>query len=134
MSQEPPESKAALVRRAVAGVNNRDYSDLLELYHPDVVMHHLEGWPEPGPSVGREAVIREFKQLQEAPEEQSVEITDIVECGDRAVVRYHWRGSGTGPDLDMRFTFVFTFRDGKIVFQQNFWDHEKALETLGQRG
>jgi hypothetical protein len=28
-------------------------------------MRTPEGWPEPGPYVGREAVMREFEQLQE---------------------------------------------------------------------
>jgi hypothetical protein len=28
-------------------------------------------------------------------------------------------------------TLVFTVRKGKIVYQEFFWDHDEALETLG---
>lgn len=39
--------------------------------------------------------------------------------------------SGHGPDLNMEMTNVFMVRKGKIVYQEFFWDHAEALETLG---
>ena len=42
-----------------------DMDALRELYDPDVVMRSPVGWPEPGPFVGREAVMRQFEQVRE---------------------------------------------------------------------
>jgi ketosteroid isomerase-like protein len=33
----------------------------------------------------------------------------------------------------MEFTMVFTFRQGKIITVQNFWDHAEALAAVGLR-
>ena len=38
---------------------------LRELYDPDVIVRMPEDWPEPGPFVGREAVMRQLEQLRE---------------------------------------------------------------------
>jgi ketosteroid isomerase-like protein len=48
-------------------------------------------------------------------------------------VRYIWRGAGHGPDLNMEVTLVFTMRKGRVVCQEFFWDHAKALEAAGLR-
>ena len=125
------EANVELVRRGAAAYKARDWARLREFYDPDVVMHHLEGWPEPGPSVGREAVIREFQLLSDSFAVETAEITEIVGRGDRVVARYRWRGKGRGPDTEMEFSFVFTIRDGKCVREEHFWDHARALEAAG---
>ena len=62
MSKEDVE----VVRAALEAWNAADMDALRELYDPDVILIGLEGWPESGPFVGREAVVREFEQLREA--------------------------------------------------------------------
>jgi ketosteroid isomerase-like protein len=129
MSQENVE----IVRRGYEAYSVGDFTTLREIYDPDVVMHHLEGWPEPGPSVGREAVLREFEQLRETGEAQTLEVTDFVDAADRVVVRYAMHGSGRGPDVEMEFSSVYTLRNGKVVIQQTFSDHDEALKAAGLR-
>ena len=34
-------------------------------WHPDAVLFHPPGWPEPGPSIGREAVAEQFERVRE---------------------------------------------------------------------
>ena len=58
MSQENVE----IVRAAFEAWNAGDMDALRELYDPDVIVRTPEGWPEPGPFVGREAVMRQFEQ------------------------------------------------------------------------
>ena len=128
MSQENVE----VVRAVYEAYNADDMDALRELYHPDLVMHHVEGWPEPGPSVGREAVLREVEQLREAWEGDTLEpVAGFIDSGDRVVVRDVWRGAGQGPEADMEFTRVFTIRGGKIIGIEIFWDHAEALEAVG---
>ena len=131
MSKENVEA----ARRAYAAYNAGDLETLRDLYDPDVVMYHLEGWPEPGPSVGRDAVMREVEQLREPWKGDTVEpVGDLIEAGDQVLVREQWRGYGSGPDAVMEFTLVATFRNGKIVTVRRYWDHDEALEAVGLKG
>jgi uncharacterized protein len=130
MSQENLE----LFRRGVEAWNAGDMEALAELYDPAVVMYHLEGWPEPGPSVGRDAVMREWEQIAEPfPEGIRIEILELVDAGNNVVASYAWRGSGRGPDAAMEMSMVLTVRKGKVITIQNFWDHDEALAAAGVR-
>lgn len=122
-----------IIRRGYEAYNAGDLATLRELYDPAVVWHHLEGWPEPGPSVGRDAVLREVEQLHEAwPVGDALQpVGDFIAAGNQVVVRAAWRGSGSGPDATMEFSYLFTLRKGRIITIQMFWDHDEALEAVG---
>ena len=112
--------------------NAGDMDALRSLYSPDIIMRHPEGWPEPGPSIGREAVIRQFEQIRETWDADAMElIGDFIDVGDRVAVRMVLHGEGRGPEATIEMTNVVTVRNGKIVFIEFFWDHAEALETLG---
>jgi uncharacterized protein len=128
MSQENVE----VVRGVFEAWNAGDMDAVRELFDPDVMWRVAEGWPEPGPFVGREAVIRFLEQLRDTWDADTVEpIGDFIDAADRVVVRYIWRGAGHGPEANMEFTGVLTVRRGRVVFVEFFWDHAEALETLG---
>jgi ketosteroid isomerase-like protein len=95
MSQE----NVAVVRRAYEAWNAGDMDALGELYDPAVIMRAIEGWAEPGPYVGQQAVMRWFAQLRETWDADTLELTsDFVASGDRVAVRQIWHGAGRGPD------------------------------------
>jgi ketosteroid isomerase-like protein len=128
MSQE----NVDVVRAAFDAWNAGDMDALRQLYHPDAIVRSPEGWPEPGPFVGREAVMREFEQLREAWDTDAADpISDFIGAADRVVVRFVWRGAGRGPEADLELTQVNTVRNGKIFAIEYFWDHAAALEALG---
>ena len=127
MSQENVEVVRALFEAWNAG----DMSAVRELYDPEVIVRPAEGWPEPGPFVGREALMRSYEQLREAWDADALAPISFIDAADRVVVRHLWRGVGQGPDMNMEVTNVFTVREGRIFYQESFWDHAKALETLG---
>jgi ketosteroid isomerase-like protein len=128
MSQENVE----IVKAGFEAWNAGDMNALGELYHPDVIMRMPEGWPEPGPYVGREAVMRAYEQLRGTWDADALEpISDFIGAADRVVARYFWRGAGYGPEANLELTAVYTLRNRKIVYQEFFWDHAEALETLG---
>ena len=60
MSQENVEIVQAGFEAGTPG----DMDAVRELYHPDVIVRSPEGWPEPGPFVGRDAVLREFDHFR----------------------------------------------------------------------
>jgi uncharacterized protein len=128
MSQENVE----VVRAGYEAWNAGDMDAFRELYDPDVIVRPLEGWPEPGPYVGREAFMRWCEQLRDTWDADAIAPTgDFIEVGDRVAVRQTWRGAGHGPEANMEMTVVFTMRKGKIVYQEFFWNHAEALEAVG---
>ena len=128
MSQENVE----IVRASFEAWNARDMDAYRELYDSDATLRMPEGWPEPGPYFGREAAMRQFKQLNDTWVTDAAEpIDDFIDAADRIVVRFTWRGIGHGPEANLDLTSVFTVRKGKILGLEFFWDHAEALETLG---
>jgi hypothetical protein len=97
-------------------------------------MRMPEDWPEPGPFVGRETIMREIQQWLDSWDEYETEIVgDIVESGDRVVLRQVWHGVGHGPESHLESSVVFTMRRGRVFLHEFFWEHAKALEAVGLR-
>jgi ketosteroid isomerase-like protein len=128
MSQE----NVQIVRKLIEAWNAGDMDAFRELYDPEIIMRPPERWPEPGPFLGREAVMREWHQTRETWDGDTVEpISDFIDAGDRVVVRQVWRGIGQGPESNIETTQVTTVRKGRVVLQEFFWDHAEALEAAG---
>ena len=129
MSQENVE----IVRALFAAWNAGDMDAFRDLHDPDVIARELEGWPEPGPYVGREAVMRQFERTRETWDTDTVEsISDFMEAGDRVAVRVIYRAVGQGaPEANAEFTIVYTMRKGRVFGIEYFWDHSEALEAVG---
>jgi ketosteroid isomerase-like protein len=128
VSQENVEIVKALADAWNAG-DMDTYGGLLA---QDVIWRVTPDWPEPGPYVGREAVLRQVRQLREAWEGDTVEaVSDFLHVGDRVAVRFVWRGLGHGPDVNIEQTCLYMVRDGKILAIEFFWTHEEALKAVG---
>src|SRR5690349_1793156 len=128
MSQE----NVDLIRSMFAAFNAGDMDTFADGHDPNVIWRLAEGWPEPGPFVGRDAVMRYIEQLRDTWHADTLEpIGDYVDAADRVVVRFVWHAVGRGPDSNIEFTGVFTMRDGKVAFTEYFWDHAGVLEMLG---
>ena len=126
------EENVEIVRRGFEVWNTGDMDALRELYDPGILWRPAEGWPEPGPYVGREAVMRQLEQLRETWDTDSFElISDLIDVGDRVAVRFIWRGVGRGPESNIEGTGVYAVRKGRIFSIEFFWDHAEALEAAG---
>ena len=126
------EENVEIVRRGFEVWNTGDMDALRELYDPGIIWRGPEGWPEPGPYGGREAVMGQVEQLRETWDTDSFElISELVDVGDRVAVRFIWRGAGHGPEANIEATGVYTVRKGRIIGIEFFWDHAEALATLG---
>ena len=78
MSQENVE----IVRAANEAWNAGDMDALRELYDPGAIVRTPDGWPEPGPYSGREAVMRWFEQLRETWDAAGVKPADVQSMDD----------------------------------------------------
>jgi ketosteroid isomerase-like protein len=128
MSQENVE----IVKAAFEAWNAGDMDALREHFDPGAILHLPEGWPEPGPFVGREACMRQWQQMRETWDGDAFELlSDFIDGADRIVMRFIWSGVGYGPQSNIEVTGVYTVRKGRISGVEHFWDHAEALETLG---
>jgi ketosteroid isomerase-like protein len=91
MSQENVEVVLALFNAWNAG----DTDAGREMHDPDVILRPEKNWPEPGPYIGREAVMRFYEQLRETWDADTLElIGEINHAGDRVVARWVWHAQG----------------------------------------
>ena len=128
MSQENVE----IVRAGFEAWNSSDEDAIRAGLDPDIILRPPEDWPEPGPYVGPDAVMRQWAQVRETWDADTLEpIGDFIDVGDRVVVRLIWRGAGHGPEINMEFTGVYTLREGSVLDVQHFWDHTEALKAVG---
>jgi ketosteroid isomerase-like protein len=126
------EENVEVLRAFYAAWNAGDMGALRELHDPSVIMHAPAGWPEPGPEVGRDAVMRQFERLRTAWDADWAEpIGEFVDAGDRTLVRFIWHAAGKGPGSHMEFTHVATVRNGRIFLNEYFWDHREARRAAG---
>jgi ketosteroid isomerase-like protein len=121
-----------VVRSIFVAFKAGDMDAVRECYDPDVVTgHELEGWPETGTLVGRDAVMRQFERVTEPWDTVTLEPLSIIDAGDRVVARQIAHAVGRGPAVHLEFTTVGTFRSGRIVLVDWFWDHAEALKAVG---
>ena len=133
MSQQNLDVVRAAVDAFVAG----DVEGVARLYRPDANITAVpEGWPEPAPVEGREAVMRQFIRLQEDWEQHSMEIEREVAEGDWVVIdlRWHTRGAGSGIPLTTNVAGAYRLEGGKIAEARFFWKYEDAVEQVGLSG
>jgi hypothetical protein len=82
MSQENVELVLEGFRRAEAN----DVEGGAALMHPEITATAVPGWPEPGPFVGRDAALAEYKRLTDWGENRFSDIDVVADEGDWVVV------------------------------------------------
>ena len=128
MSQENVE----IVRAGFDAWNAGDMNAYGDLLDSEVTVRTPRGWPEPGPFVGREAALRQFKLFRDAWDADAAEPNaDFMEVGDRVLASFFWRGSGHGPDASREIWCLYTLRAGKHLAFEFFWDKAEAREAAG---
>ena len=117
MSQENVE----IVRGTIEAWNAGDMDALGAVYDPNIVVRYADGWPEGSkPNIGREVVMRQWEQQREPFDRDTLEEIEVIDLGDRVVMRQMWRAVGRGPDLNIEVTTVSTLRKGKMILLEFF--------------
>jgi ketosteroid isomerase-like protein len=120
-------------RRHNALWNAGDMEGLRDLYDDEVVLQPQEGWPEPGPFVGRDAVFRQFERLRQDWQGERLEVLERRAQGDFVVTRLSWqaRGRRSGAATAMTISSVLRLNESKIVAVTFYLNHAEALVAAG---
>ena len=135
MSQENVE----IVQAALSAWNTGDMNAVRVLLDPDAVLRPPEGWPEPGPYVGREAVTRFLEEYRSAWEQVELRVEHLEERRGALIARCRWlvRGASSGAEVPVAFTLALRFGDDGLVERiAAFFEHEQAtvwVEATGSR-
>jgi ketosteroid isomerase-like protein len=105
----------------------------VESYDPDFEWHAAREDPDAAVHRGVEAVSRYFRQWTEMFPDIRVEALEFIESGDRvfAWIRITGRGRDSGVEIDMEQAQVWTFRGGKAVRVEEYFDRSEGLAAAG---
>ena len=111
----------------------RDDAGLRALYTPDAVLVPPEDWPEPGPFVGREAIMAQYARLQEDWDNLSVGASRSASEGDWVAIEWRWRSRGvaSGIPIQMIISAIYRVEAEQIAEVRFFWAWGEALEAAG---
>ena len=130
------EGNVELVCEAVVLFGTGDIDGLSDLYSADAFILAPEGWPEGGRFDGRDAVMRQYKRVQEEWESQSMQIGRRHAHADWVVLELIWdaKGKASGVEVEMRIMGAYRVGNGKIAEARFFWDFEEAVDAARLSG
>jgi uncharacterized protein len=124
-----------LVKSAFDVWNRGEIAAFTDYMAEDVAWLEVSGRPE-GPvteRVGRDRLREGLESLFDAWESYRLEVERMDEVGDRVVVvmREVGRGRASGVEVDGRWGYLITVRDGEIVRVEAYREARQALELAG---
>jgi ketosteroid isomerase-like protein len=82
---------------------------------------------------GHEGVVESWTRWLDSFDDYGIELEDVRDCGDAVLVtsRENAQGRGSGATITARSYQVLTFRNGKILRYQEFYEEGDALAAAG---
>ena len=82
---------------------------------------------------GHEGVLASWKRWLDGFDQYGAVLEEVVDCGDRVLVssRESGRGAISGATVDATNYQVLTFREGKVLRYQEFYDEADARRAAG---
>jgi ketosteroid isomerase-like protein len=129
MSQENVE----IVRRGYGAFNRRDIEGVVATVGPDVRWDMSERVFNPAVYEGHAGIRRFVEEIDEVWEDFCLEPLEFLDVGDKIVVSHLIRGSGkgSGVNVELPSTSVYTLRGGKVIAARMYREHADALEAAG---
>ena len=123
-----------VVRRVFDASAQRDVDAIIETLDPEVRFDLSERVFNPGIYEGHDGFRRFVEEIDEVWEDFRIEPLEFIDAGeDKVVVSYlvRGRGKGSGVDVELPSTTVYTLRRGKLMEARMYREHRKALEAAG---
>jgi len=108
-----------------------DWDALAALYDPHIVIRTDPRWPEQV-IYGREAALAWQRSLWELGG-SDVRYEEMLDLGDRVLARFRWvvHARVSGVEGEQHSSVLHTFRDGRVILEEFFIEHEDALKAVG---
>jgi ketosteroid isomerase-like protein len=130
-----PREDVELVKSAFQTWNRGEIDAFVDYTSEDVAWLEVSGRPEGGATerFGRERLRQGLKSLFDAWESYYIDAERIEEAGDRvvAIVREVARGRASGVEIDGRWGYLISVKDGEMVRIEAYRDAAVALELAG---
>jgi ketosteroid isomerase-like protein len=129
MSQENVEVVLEFLRCGEAN----DVNGVATLVHPDVEATAVRDCPEPGPFLGADAVVAEFKRLTEWGEMRFTDFDLVADEGDWVVAGFRWQMRGAESGIETHFDVAVAVRvkEARVIEWHNRWTQAEALQAAG---
>src|SRR6266566_7340998 len=126
-----------IVRRAIEAFN-RSGSLPEEHFDPEGELFNVRESPLPGPYRGYAGLLEWRQGVFEVIDEGRFEIDDVIDVDESDLVIYKCRLLGrarhTGIEIDISWTNLNWFREGRIYRSESFTSHAEALKAAGPEG
>ena len=131
MSQENVE----IVRRFYEAQQRGETERVIEMADPAVRVDMSERVFNPAVYEGHDGSRRFWAELDQVWDDFRVEPLEFIDAGDKVVVSHlvRGRGKGSGVEVELPSTNVYTLRDGLVTEVHMYRDHSRALKAVGLR-
>lgn len=109
-----------------------DQDTLQAIIDPQGEIYGAPGLINSGTYTGYEGFQRWIREWEEAWDEVSYDLQEMIEVGDSIIVvpaHIVGRGAGSGVEIDSVFGWLYEFRDGKATKFHVYLSLEEALEV-----
>ena len=112
---------------------SRDGGIVADIYAPDAEWMAAREDPDAATHRGVEAIGDYFAQWFGAFEEPKLQVVETIDGDDRvfAWIAFSGRGISSGAPVEMQQAQVFSFRDGKVVRVEEYFDRAEGLRAAG---
>jgi ketosteroid isomerase-like protein len=89
--------------------------------------------PDAATHRGQEAIQRYFAQWLGMFEDTAFRAEELIDSGDKvfAWMQFSGKGATSGVPVEMELAQIWTFRGGKVVRVEEYFDRLEALEAAG---
>jgi ketosteroid isomerase-like protein len=126
--------RVELIRQGSEAFETGDMDPVFDLMADDLVTFRSD--PDGAVYHGKEGFLQAVAEWTEDFEDWSATAAEIIDAGDRVVVRNHQtaRGKGSGVPVEADFWLVFSFSGLTVTRCDIYSDEGKALEAAGLAG
>jgi len=128
------EKNVEVIRTMVAMFNRSGFLPE-DLFDPEVELFNIRESPLPGPYRGYAGLVEWRQAVFEVVDEWRFEIDNVIDVDESNLVIYKNRMLGrarhTGIEIDMSWTNVNWFREGRICRSESFTSRAEALKVAG---
>ncbi len=128
-----------LVRSIYAETGRGDFSllqreaELRAVYAPDFEWHTRQDLPDAGVRKGYEGLARLAREWADAFDDLQLDADELIDAGNHVVAVARIRGclKGSGHQVEVEETQVWTMRDGRAVEVRGYLTRAEALKAVG---